>query len=346
MRKILVIRLSAFGDVAMLLPVVKAAAEAYPEDEFVVLTRKNFLPLYQGICKNISTKVFDDKCSHKGVCGLWRLGKELRQMGITHVADMHNVLRSKFLRMLLFFLPSAFIEKGRKEKKQFISTKKQTYPLKHTTMRYTEVFRRLGVCFTLYPNKITYPLGVLPAQWEEYSSSKPRIGIAPFARYATKTYPEAHMLMLIEELSKDKNRQVFLFGGGKKEEETLQRWAEGYTNVFVVAGKLSLVSELSLLSTLDVCVTMDSANMHLASLVKTPVVSVWGATHPFLGFYGMGQSMHNVVQTAIPLTCRPCSVFGGKPCSLSAENRYLCLSSIPPKDILEKVLHVLKYKEK
>lgn len=81
----------------------------------------------------------------------------------------------------------------------------------------------------------------------------------------------------------------------------------------VVPGLLhGLREELILMSNLDVMVSMDSANMHLASLTGTPVVSVWGATHPYAGFLGCNQKEENAVQVSMP--CRPCSIFGNKPC--------------------------------
>jgi ADP-heptose:LPS heptosyltransferase len=82
---------------------------------------------------------------------------------------------------------------------------------------------------------------------------------------------------------------------------------------------------------------MDSANMHLASLFGVPVVSVWGATHLFAGFMGYGQSADNAVQIDA-LTCRPCSVFGNKPCF---RGDHACMEWIKPEQISEKVNRIL-----
>jgi ADP-heptose:LPS heptosyltransferase len=94
--------------------------------------------------------------------------------------------------------------------------------------------------------------------------------------------------------------------------------------------------ELALMSHLDVMVSMDSGNMHLASLVNTPVVSIWGATHPLAGFLGWNQSEKNVVQTDMP--CRPCSVYGNKPCM---RNDYACLNQITPESVVQRILGVI-----
>lgn len=81
---------------------------------------------------------------------------------------------------------------------------------------------------------------------------------------------------------------------------------------------------------------MDSANMHLASLAAVPVVSVWGPTHPYAGFYGVGQNPLNAIQ--LNLACRPCSVFGNKSCW---RGDHACMSGIVPTAIIEKIQHAL-----
>ena len=90
--------------------------------------------------------------------------------------------------------------------------------------------------------------------------------------------------------------------------------------------------ELILMSHLDVMVSMDSSNMHMASLVGTKVVSIWGATHPYAGFMGWRQSEENAVQLDMP--CRPCSVYGNKPC---LRGDYACMNNISPEMIIEKI---------
>lgn len=95
---------------------------------------------------------------------------------------------------------------------------------------------------------------------------------------------------------------------------------------------IGIRAELALLSHCNVMLSMDSANMHLASLVGLRTVSVWGATHPYAGFMGWNQQMHDAVQ--LDMVCRPCSVFGNKPC---ARGDYHCLNGIPPSLIIEKI---------
>ena len=139
-------------------------------------------------------------------------------------------------------------------------------------------------------------------------SLKPRgekwIGIAPFAAHKGKIYPLEKMERVIELLlEREPNCRIFLFGGGAEERELLTQWESRHDRC-TCALLGSLYNELVLMSHLDTMVSMDSANMHLASLTGTRVVSVWGATHPFAGFMGWNQSPADAVQTTLP--CRPC----------------------------------------
>jgi ADP-heptose:LPS heptosyltransferase len=101
--------------------------------------------------------------------------------------------------------------------------------------------------------------------------------------------------------------------------------------------KLGLAEELQIMGEMRAMVTMDSANMHLASLVNVPVISLWGPTHPYAGFYGFQQDPLNAVQ--VNLSCSPCSVFGNTSCW---RGDHACMNQITPSMVEEKLLKVLK----
>lgn len=145
------------------------------------------------------------------------------------------------------------------------------------------------------------------------------------------------MRRVVEWLASRGDIDILLFGGGAVETEVLSTWSREIPGVICLAGKHSLKEELQIISRLDLMVSMDSANMHLASMFGVPVVSVWGATHPYAGFLGWGQDMSNVIQS--DLDCRPCSVFGNKPCF---KGTYECMTSIEPELVLKKILTTLR----
>ncbi len=166
------------------------------------------------------------------------------------------------------------------------------------------------------------------------------VGIAPFAAHTGKIYPLDKMEKVIA-LLLDEGCEIVLFGGGGNELEIMQEWVEKYsakgeitlarTLIKERGGEPGLRSELILMNDLDVMLSMDSANMHLASLVGCRVVSIWGATHPCAGFLGWGQQINDCVQKDMP--CRPCSIYGNKPCT---KGNYPCLNDITPEEIVEK----------
>lgn len=342
MSRILITRVSSFGDVAMLVPVVYSVAARYPHDRFIVLTRKAFSPLFENLGFNVSTKSFDAN-RHSGVGGFLKLMFAVGKGGYSHVADVHDVLRTKILRKFLLIQGKkvAHIDKGRSEKKDAIDHKKLNPPLKHTTERYLEVFEKIGfpaeLSFTNYfefRERSLYPLrSVVKEKIGRW------IGIAPFSKHEGKIYPLEKMERVLAAFAENPENHIFLFSSGKQEELVVTQWAEKYPNTISVTGKLNLENEMLLISFLDVMITMDSANMHLASLVQTPVVSIWGATHPALGFYGYEQDPQNAIQ--VELDCRPCAVYGDLPC---LRKDYACMNMIKEETIINKVEKILSEK--
>lgn len=343
MAKVLVIRISSFGDVAMLVPVIFSVAAKYPQDRFSVMTRKAFVPLFENLGFNINVLPLDINGRHKGIMGYFRTIRRIATLGFSHVADEHDVLRSKGVRyfMALTGRKIAVIDKERKEKRSLIANKSINMPVKNTIQRYQEVFDKLGFPA---PMIFTNILEFIPHDISKIKSIAPEkkgrwIGIAPFARHKGKIYPLEKMEKVIEQLSNEENTTVFLFGASKEEESILTRWQKKYPGIVNATGRMGLEKELILISYMDVMLSMDSANMHLASLVQVPVVSIWGATHPSLGFYGFKQDADNAVQ--IDLDCRPCSVFGDLPCQ---RGDYACLTRITEESIISKVHKVLEKK--
>lgn len=333
--KILVLRFSSLGDVAMIAPVLEELLTEYPELKITMVSREAFRDLFTHLPQVRFHGV--DLDQYKGISGLRRLTKELSELDeFDAVVDLHNVLRTKIIK---FFFPKRNLEwttlgKGRTAKKKLTrKNKKVLKPLKLTVQRYADEFAEVGLPFELHNElnrksrslnqRLISALGQKKSNW---------IGIAPFAKHKTKRLPFDKAEEVIEILAHLPNVKIMLFGGGKQEEQKLREIESDYANVYSIAGKLSLSEELDLMSYLDVMVSMDSANMHLAGVVGVPVVSIWGSTHPYLGFLGYGQSITNTVQT--DLYCRPCSVFGEKACY---RGDHACLTRIDVEDIMIKV---------
>ncbi|MVM30255.1 glycosyl transferase [Spirosoma sp. HMF4905] len=339
------------GDVALLAPVVQAFTQRYPDVGITLVTRAKFAVFFEQF-PNVRVVGADFDGRHKGFGGLVRLFNELRQLASFEVVvDAHQNLRSGVLKSLfrLVGVPSATIDKGRKEKKELTRKEnKVRRKLMHSVERYAKVFDRAG--FTLQPSQ-TFQFPPFTSTENELttflnrhtiSSAIPWLGIAPFAQHEQKMWPFERFAPLLDQLYAKTPITIFFFGGGESELAQLEALRQQFPQAILVAGKLSMAAELSLIRQLNGMLCMDSGNMHLASLSGVPILSIWGATHPDAGFGPWGQGSEAIVQIpADILTCRPCSVFGNKPCW---RGDLACLNAISVEAVAERALEMLGVK--
>ena len=301
---ILVIRFSALGDVALASIAVETVLKANPSVNIWFLSKPFHEPLFNED-KRFQFIGADLKNKHKGLVGLRKLTKEtLESTKIDAVVDLHDVIRTKIL--LHFFRKKGIkvysFSKGRKEKKNMLNGKIPFKKLTHSVNRYLNCFQELGLNTALKDgpwlktdNKLNKPL------------NKKLIGIAPFTAHKSKEWGFEKITKLIEQLT---HLDILLFGGGENEIIKLNQLAKKFPNCKVIAGKYSLKEELDIMANLDLMISMDSANMHLATLVGIKVISIWGPTHHFLGF---GPLMNEALIVEInrkEMPCRPCSIYG------------------------------------
>ncbi|WP_121344239.1 glycosyltransferase family 9 protein [Gillisia mitskevichiae] len=313
---ILVIRLSALGDVAMLVPVLRVVTATYPQLKITLLTRAFFAPIFKDN-PNISIYEADINGVHSGVFGLSRLAKDLRDLEIDAVADMHDVLRSNVLKSIFYFygIPVKQIDKGRSEKKALTAANNKVFiQLKATHQRYADVFNELGYPIDLRLHKFPEKQKISP-NTREITGTDPLkwIGVAPFAQHNSKVYPLDLMDKVLAQLNSAGKIQIFLFGGGKKEAAMLEELAAKYDRVKSLAGKLKFDEELALISNLDAMLSMDSGNAHLAAMYGVPVVTLWGVTHPYTGFKPFEQPLENCILPDLNKYPQiPTSIYGNK----------------------------------
>lgn len=335
--RLLVIRTSAMGDVALTTPVLKGMREQYPEVELLLLTRAAFKPFFSSI-SGLELFFPDLKNRHKGIPGLIRLFKDIkRQSEIDYVIDLHDVLRSKILR--LFFrlagVPVAVIDKGRNEKKMLISGKKK-FRLKHSVERYCDVFAKAGFPVIPTKDKCIVPSPELDLKTRILSGTRSglNIGVAPYAKHKLKMWPEKNMVRLLELIAKNHKCRFWFFGGNEDSGRifALQCRIAGSTSL---VGKLSLNDELVFMSKLDLMIAMDSSNMHMAALVRTKVISIWGGTDPSGGFGAWNQPDEFSIRIPVEeLTCRPCTIYGKGECK---RLDFACMNWLTPEMVYEKI---------
>lgn len=285
------------GDVAMTVPVIRYLNKQNKGVKITLLTRAFFTPFFNEF-DNVNVYTPELKGKHKGFLGLFRLFKELIKLDIDVVADLHNVIRSNVL--VSFFrvrgIKCVQLKKGRKDKKKLteLNENKTLFHLKTMHERYADVFKKLNFSIDLNIGSKVAKLEIPPHFKKKINSSK-LIGIAPFAAYKGKAFPIKKIRALVKELSDKRNCKVLLFGGGDVEKNILENIAKDYTNVFSMVKKGTFEEELRIISNLDVMVSMDSGNGHIAAMYNIPVVTIWGVTHPCLGFTPFNQPIENQI---------------------------------------------------
>lgn len=346
----------------MTIPVLYCVCRTNPDVRFYMLTRRLPASLFINVPANLNV-ISIDLAQYKGISGLWRLCSGLRRkFGIDAYADLHDVLRTKVMRafMRLKGVKVVKIHKDRVGRRRLTKARnKVMLPLATSRAKYRETFLRLGLqrhdgfvslfdregfergciaasatpCF-IEPDPKAFAL-VSPPK----SSGETWIAVAPFARHPGKVYPEHLMGHVVAELSRRAGYKIFLMGAGPDEDAVISRWQAKYGGNIVNMAKahIGLPAELALLSYCNLMLSMDSANMHMASLVGLRVVSVWGATHPYCGFMGWHQRNEDAVQ--LDMVCRPCSIYGNKPCRYGD---FHCLEGIPPSLVLSHIDGALK----
>lgn len=335
-KNVLVIRFSAIGDVAMTVPVLQSVARAYPDTHFTMLSNARFAPLFAGMPDNVSFLGVDLKKDYHGFGAMFKLFLSLRKKHFDAVADIHRVLRTTALSFFyrLFFTKVRRIHKDRRSRKRLTRFKNKDLTPRLTSFdRYRIVLEKLGFKFDVeFSSIFGNGKGDLSAIKNIVGNKEcPWIGVAPFAAHKGKIYPLYLMEEVVAQLDSAGVCRQFVFAYGK-ELAQVQEWTEKYRSVEMIDTSLGMAGELILMSHMNVMLAMDSSNMHLASLTGTPVVSIWGATHPAAGFMGWGQDPDNCIQLDLP--CRPCSIYGKKECMYGD---YRCLTGIDPDTIFSKV---------
>jgi ADP-heptose:LPS heptosyltransferase len=338
------------GDVALLVPAVKSVIAANPDIEITIVTRPRFAPFFYDL-ERVVVFPADVDYTFNGIFGMRDLFRTLiRKADYETVIDMHDHIRTIFLRSLfkLFGTDVTVFDKGRREKKAFSRKEnKITEPLIHTVERYRLAFEKAGLKAPLLPGPyftLNDSLQAAASDWLAQRNLRKKekwIGIAPFAMHASKIWPLENYPAVIESILKKTPAKFFLFGGGPREVKYFESLKNKFPDhVEVVADQLKIRQEIALMQNLDLMLGVDSSNMHLAALSGIPVLSLWGGTHPDVGFAPFGKGAESVIQ--IPRTqlpCRPCSVYGRETCYVGG---FPCLTRISSDQIADRVDLILK----
>ncbi len=335
-------RLSVLGNVAMTIPVLYPVCKANPDTRFIMLTKKWPASMFHDRPANLKVVDFDVNENHSGLIGLLKLSSRLHKLyDIDAVADLHNVSGTWIIDAYMRFKGAMVARMDReKPKRRALVNHKTNEPVTPIHDRYRNVFKQLGFEAPdnfkhLYEGRDWPDSPIIPKK----EPGQRWIAISPFSSHRQKAYPLELMEQVIAELTKRENYHIFLMGGGKAEKIALRPIVRKYKNVISMAEiKHKFIDEYALLSKCELMLTMESANMHLASLVDTQAMTIWGPTSPACGYLGYNQVVEDDIQ--LDMDCRPCSITGDKPCKFGD---FPCLKNIKPEFIAQHVIEAVEY---
>lgn len=332
--RILIIHTAFIGDIVLSTPLIKKLKDAYPKAEITYLTT----PVGASILRNnphISHIIeYDKRGEHKGLVGLWAIGKKLRIEAYNIVITPHRYFRSSFLT----WLTGAPVRRGYDNAAgKFFYTEKIHYDKnKH------EVEKLLS--FVKKDEKKRYEIEVFPGTFEKERAdeifkniNKKIVVIAPGSKWFTKRWPTEYFREVIKKLEKREDTVVVVVGG--KEERLLNiPLAEKSIDL---RGMTTLLELAEVIKRAAVILTNDSSPIHIASAFpNVRIIAIFGPTTKDLGFFPW--SKNSEVLQVEDLECRPCSLHGGDSCP---KKHFKCMVDIKPEVVLERIENVLE-KEK
>ncbi len=340
-QNILVIQTAFLGDVILTLPLVQAVKKYLPSSRitFVVVPRAAELLAHHPSIDEVL--VFDKRGTDKGVKGLLRMAMTVKKRKFDTAFIPHRSLRSAMLAFMGKIAQRIGFDKGAG---RFLLTHVVNYePSLHEIRRNLRLIEAIDAD----SNSEIFPL-LYPSDDDRSGVDRllaintvrremTLVGIAPGTVWKTKQWPPERYIELVEKLT-SKGCGIALIGG-KEDAELCQRIAQSPSRraIVVAAGKLSLLQSAELIRRCRVLVCNDSAPMHLAGAVRTPVVALFGATVPEFGFAPFGDS--DIIMETKGLKCRPCSIHGGDVCPIRT---FECMMNISSDAVYKKVLQIIE----
>lgn len=304
--RILIIRLSSFGDVLLTTPLLRTLKYNDPTVKIDFLVRSPFSAMLENN-PHIDRLILFNKTdkSHEAA---------LRDIRYDLVLDLQNNARSNRLKKVLQFERWSAYNKQRIARFLFIKFGKKGFnsPIRSVQQRYAD-----SCGLVLDDPKPNFRLS---EDFAVAGLTKPYICVAPGAAHATKQWPVEYYIELLKQIKKF---QIVLLGGAA-ETETAKQIADEITCINLV-GETNFAQTANLLASAKGLVCNDSSIMHLAYGLSVPTVVFFGSTSQQFGFAPQADFV-KIVEIA-ELACRPCSHIGYQTCP---KKHFQCMKNIRP----------------
>lgn len=341
-RNALIVQTAFPGDVILTLPLVQVLKRSLPSADIDIVVTPQAAKLLQNHPALRRVIEFDKRGKDSGIGGLMRKVLQIRKGKYDLAVVPHRSLRSALL-VRLGNIPLRIGFHTSAGKILFNKVVRYEKSL-HEVDRNLRLLRPLGI----EGKGSEYP-ELYPAEDDRRAVNdflglagiKDRtklIAVAPGTVWNTKRWLEERFIELSRMLI-EAGWGVALIGG-QSDISLCDRIVHDVSSpgVFSTAGKLTLLQSAELIRRCEALVCNDSAPMHLAVAVRTPVVAVFGATVPEFGFAPYGK--HDTVVETKGLACRPCSIHGGEKCPIST---FECMVRISADEVLSAVRQVVKH---
>ncbi len=329
--KILIVKISALGDIIHSLPVAMAIRAQVPGariDWVVEAPSFNLLEGHPALGKVfLSPRHIFKKSWRAGINTLPGFIGELRQEYYDAVLDLQGLMKSSIFVLLCRARRKIGFAGGKEPLSRLpLSEPLPPYDIeRHALDRYLDLLAPLGLA---RPQKVEYGLAPKPelvTSWaEKLKGQGPLVLLHPVAKWDTKLWPEEHWAKLIDGLTAQGVRVVL--SGAPEDKAVNQRIIAmllTQTNVYDLSGQTSLQELMAVLTLAGAVVSTDTGVMHLAAALNRPLVALFGPTAANrTGPYGAG----HVVLSA-PLNCRPCF---RRQCP-----NHICMPNINPLEVLD-----------
>ena len=320
MNSILVIRFSSFGDIVLTLPVLDTIKKNLPESKISFLTKKEYAPL-------VSLFPELDKVIPLEGNGLLQCIRTLAKERFDLIVDLHGSVRSRLISSLLSRRTLRYPKEHRKRVKL---TRKggRSVHLEHTITRYLKAVSLLG-----FPEENCVRIPALDIPEDKRKRAKkiynipddvPKVALFPGAKWQLKDWGESNFLSLCRKLV-DRELFVAIFN--------CQHLIEKPDGVATFA-QMKLDELAALVSLFDIAVTNDSGPGHLAAALGLDTITIFGPTHPVLGFAPIGRGENRIITR--DLDCSPCSLHGEGKCKRGDR---ACMD-IPVSVVLENIIEL------
>ncbi len=344
--KILCLRFSSIGDIVLCTSLINFLKFKFGEKvEIDFLTSFGYESILEGH-PNINNIYSIDRKSN--FSQLYKSTQKLQRQDYDMIIDFHGSLRSLMIKIFLWDIPAVTFSKHKLKRFLFVRFKKKSMSsLAPVSERYVDQFcHKLGISYNRQ-DFVKYNQGMtdlkvsqtsLPTSYHREGSPRscPYIVFYPAASSPTKKWSIEYFNQLIRIFLEDPNYINFeiIIIAGKNDNECTH--IDKHDRVTNLQGKLSLSKTAIWLKHAVVCVGNDTGLAHMAEAQGTPVVTLFGPTHPDLGFAPLLKQSKALVVPA--LTCQPCSHTGSKACYLKEQ---LCFSRLKPKEVFDQMVDLL-----